>query len=106
MTRNTNAIVTLLLILATILPFAGCGGYPEVSPKTYEIAKVLYRVCNQKESGRLDAVAGLIDKSLAAGEITADEADWLNDIVADGRSGDWDDASAEVRELMEDQVVH
>ena len=82
---------------------SGCG-YGEVSPKAYEIAKALWSICERKDAERLDKVSELIAESEKAGEVTAEEAGWLRDIVEDGRDGDWDDAVEAAREMMSDQV--
>tara|TARA_R110002111_G_C6007511_1_gene374225 strand:- start:366 stop:635 length:270 start_codon:yes stop_codon:yes gene_type:complete len=86
-----------------MIPLSGCG-YPEVSPRTYEISKALYSVCNQKSQERLEIVTKLIQSSLENKEISASEADWLNGIIAQAREGDWQSASKEVRQMMEDQI--
>lgn len=99
--RNRR-LVALAMLCALFLP--GCG-YPEVSPKTYEIAKALYAVCNLQRDDRLPIVIDLIEQSAASGEITRREASWLNAIVAEAESGRWNEAQLEARRLMEDQVT-
>lgn len=86
-----------------MLLIAGCG-YPEVSPKTYELAKAMYSVSNLKREDGIEKVESLIAESLQAGEITDGEADYLREIVQQCRDGEWDDAQQECRRLMEDQV--
>lgn len=93
----------LLVACLMMIPLSGCG-YPEVSPRTYEISKALYSVCNQKSQERLEIVTKLIQSSLENKEISASEADWLNGIIAQAREGDWQSASKEVRQMMEDQI--
>ncbi|MEQ8854460.1 hypothetical protein [Gimesia sp.] len=94
---------TLAVLLAGSLLLTGCG-YPEVSPKTYELSKTLYSVCNQKSSERLKKVQALIQSSLEQEEITSREADWLNGIIKQAEAGEWDEALRESRQIMEDQA--
>ncbi|QDT93715.1 hypothetical protein [Gimesia algae] len=101
--RNQNTLFLTILLLLTLLPLSGCG-YPAVSPKTYEISKALYSVCNQKSTDRLKTVQTLIGSSLQEKEINEKEAGWLNAIVASANAGDWDTATQEARRLMEDQT--
>jgi hypothetical protein len=98
----TYHIAAIIVVLAlSLLP--GCG-YPEVSPKTYEIAKALYSVSNLKREEGLEKVETLINESLHAGEIIEKEADYLREIVQQCRKGQWADAQKKCRRLMEDQV--
>ena len=94
---------SLLVLLFGSLLLSGCG-YPEVSPKTYELSKALYSVCNQKSPERLDKVQALIQSSLNQEEITSREADWLNGIIKQAQAGEWDEALQESRRIMEDQA--
>lgn len=93
----------IVLVALFVMQFNACG-YPEVSPKTYEISKALYSVCNQKNKERLETVTKLIEKSLSNEEISDSEADMLNEIVAQAQADEWEKAMLESRTLMEDQV--
>ncbi|QDT29698.1 hypothetical protein Enr10x_50530 [Gimesia panareensis] len=95
--------LALVLFLCGGLLLSGCG-YPEVSPKTYEISKALYSVCNQKSQERLEAVEELIQSSLEQEEISEREAEWLGEIIRQARQGEWEAALRETRQIMEDQV--
>lgn len=101
--RNQMFLFLMVLSLLTLLPLSGCG-YPAVSPKTYEISKALYSVCNQKSTERLEIVQTLIQSSLKEKEINEREAGWLNAIVASANAGNWENATQEARRLMEDQT--
>ena len=96
-------IFSLVVLLCGSLLLSGCG-YPEVSPKTYELSKALYSVCNQKSTERLVKVQALIQSSLEQEEITSREADWLNGIIKQAQAGEWDEALRESRQIMEDQA--
>jgi hypothetical protein len=92
-----------LILFFCLATFAGCG-YPEVSPKAYEISKAMYRLCNQREDTRIELIARLIEESLESGDISAAEAKLLQEILEEASEGHWDDCAAEVRRLMNDQV--
>ncbi|WP_298861605.1 hypothetical protein [uncultured Gimesia sp.] len=92
-----------LLLIVIALQLNACG-YPEVSPKTYEISKALYSVCNLKSEERLQVVKALIQSSLEKKEINKNEADMLNEIVAQAQANEWEEAMLESRNLMEDQI--
>lgn len=91
-------------LLLVCLLVTGCG-YPEVSPAAYDCAKALYSVCNRKDAPRLDAVEDAIRDAESQGDITATEAGWLRAIVAEARNERWEEAAAEARQLMTDQVT-
>lgn len=90
---------TLVLALGV-----GCGGYGPISPGAYQHATALYGICNQQAAARLDEFAVLVERSRAAGELTDQEAGWLDAIVGDARAGNWTDAGAACRRMMTDQV--
>jgi hypothetical protein len=90
-------------LLLTGFAIAGCG-YGEVSHRGYEHATALYAICNRRDVERLEKYAALVESELVAGDISRKEADWMRAIVAQARSGEWQAASSEVRQLMEDQV--
>ena len=97
---------TYTLVVAAFLVsvlFSGCG-YPEVSPKTYELAKALYSATNLNQVERLDAVETLINDAVEREEISSSEADYLLGIISRARDGDWEHAQQETRKLMEDQI--
>ncbi len=83
--------------------FAGCG-YPEVSPKTYEISKALYSACNRKSAEHVTKASELIEVHHESGNLSEREAKWLREIVRDAESGSWEAATLEARQLMEDQI--
>lgn len=97
--RN-NGTVLLLVALLTL----GCGGYPEVSPKTNELAMALYGACNRKSEDSLTKASELIDQAHQANEINSSEQKWLQQIVEKAESGDWEEAMLEAREIMDDQA--
>lgn len=78
--------------------------YPKISPKAYEYATALYSASNQHSADRLDILNELIDDSQAKQEIAAEESRWLHAIVDQARSGQWQEAVAECRVLLDCQV--
>lgn len=93
-------IAGLLVGLATM----GCGGYGQVSPAAYEHAKALYTASNLQSAASVERAEELIAADLDSGALTAREAGWLRDIVADCRAGNWKAAQKSARQIMEDQV--
>ena len=97
-------LIVLCLILGMLTVFRGCGGYGEVGPKAYEHAKALYSICNRRDADRLEKFSTSLAKAQNAGEVTEKEQAWLEDIVEDAKVGEWEEATAKARRLMEDQV--
>ena len=94
---------TMWLASICLVICAGCG-YPQVSPKAYEISKALYTVCNLKRQDDLDKVADAISTAESASELNEGESGWLIEIVEQARSGEWEAAELESRLILEDQV--
>ena len=88
-------------VALTTIP--GCG-YPEVSPTTYEYAKALVSITNRRASEQLEPLQAQIAESLAQGDVTDQEAEWLTAIINDASAGNWADASTAARRIMEDQI--
>lgn len=92
-------------LIAVIGLFTGQGcSYPEVSPRTYEISKALYSVCNLKRKAELDKVEDAISAAVTASELSENESKWLMAIVERARSGEWEEAAEEARAILQDQV--
>lgn len=94
---------TLALLITMAVLFTGCG-YGEISPAAYDYSMAMYAISNRQATDKLDGVSQQIEASLAAGELTAREAAWLEDIIQDGRRGEWKSAAKASRRMMEDQV--
>ncbi len=91
------------ILLYVPLALVGCG-YGKTSPKAYEIAKALVSICDRQAKDRLDKVAQMVEDAHQVGELSARETEWLRDIIADGRAGNWAKGQAAARELMQAQV--
>ena len=94
--------VAVLLVLGGLFYFN--RGYGEVSPKTYEYATALFSICNRKDEARLEKISEMINESVASEEVSETEAGWLLAIVDEAKSGEWESALEDSRNLMEDQV--
>ncbi len=102
-TRKVLIMVGLLAIaggLAWILN----RGYGKVSPRGYEIATSLLSICNRRDTYRLATIEKLTRESLVAGTLQPREARWFGSIIGKAKSGRWERAAADVRQLMDDQV--
>ena len=93
----------VMLTCVCLVCCLGCG-YPEVSPKAYQISKALYSVCNMKREGDLNKVMDAISKATADSELNDDEAEWLLAIVEKARTGEWDSAAQDARSILKDQI--
>lgn len=104
-TNIAGAIKAGLIALAslTLLSTQGCG-YPEISPRAYELSKTLYSTCSLKRESDLDKITELITQAQSMSELTDSEGEWLAGIVNQARSGDWQSASEEARAILDDQV--
>lgn len=89
--------------LLCALLFCGCG-YSEISPTAYEYAKAIYSLSNRRATDKIAAVEERIAAAAESGELTLNEAGWLNDLCEDCRAGRWEKAQAAARRMMEDQV--
>lgn len=88
-----------------LLAFAtGCGSYGELSPTAYEFAKALYSVSNRQAEDKLEATAQQIQQAQSNGDISPEEADWLQEIIQQSRAGHWKEANQAARQMMEDQI--
>jgi hypothetical protein len=92
-----------ILLATTFVTVAGCG-YGEVSPCAYECATALYSICNRMAEDKLAAVTEHVAQAREAGQLSQQEAEWLEAIVNEAGRGDWQSAARACRAMMEDQV--
>lgn len=106
MSENNKLVllVGLIAVLAVIFTVRGCGGYGEVGTEAYEYAKALYSICNRRDTKRLEQFSDSLKAAREAEEISEKEYAWMEDIIAEARAGNWEKATADSRQLMEDQV--
>ena len=98
---NANSCLLVLVVIGLLMT-VGCRKYGPVSDSTYEYASALYSICNLKDQQRLDAFRQKIEQ---ADSIPGKEKDWILDIVGQAESGNWSEASARARTLLEEQVL-
>ena len=96
--------VALSYLLLVFTGVVGCSRYSAISPEAYQYTKALYSVCNRRDELRLTNVAQQIDTARAESQLTANEADWLDEIIIVAQAGNWQEATRNARQLMEAQV--
>ena len=97
--KFAGAVVGIVLLVSTV----GCG-YGEVSSETYDYAMALYSVCNSRDAQRLETFNEQFANAKAEGLVSANESQVLTAIIEEAQAGEWESATAEVRELLEAQV--
>lgn len=101
--RGVVVPVACLLLVGAAACYWMNRGYGEVSPLTYEISKALYGACQTKSDQRLRKVDALIEGKMGS-MLPDNERQWLEDIVAQARDGQWEVAARQARRMLEDQV--
>jgi len=90
----------VVLVLSGLI--CGCG-HPQVSPGTYELAKVIDNVCAYRKPEQVEAARELIRKEHSAKSISDSEQTLLMEILDQAQSGDWQGAGLEARKLLQAQ---
>jgi hypothetical protein len=98
-TKQVLVLASLLLLPAVF----GCQQYGQVSDQSYQYASALLAICNLQNEERLEAVKAKIEDD---SELSVDERQWLLQIVANAESGDWEQATNRVRQMMDEQVAN
>ena len=102
--RGSQMTVGRTLVLAALLISLGCGGYGDVSPAAYDFAKAVYSITNRQAADRLQPVSQQVTAAESSGDLSSQEAAWLQDIIEDATRGEWKSANESARRIMEDQV--
>jgi len=100
---NCRIWATAIIAVALCLPLTGCGNYPEISPKAFELAKLLDNACDARQPAQLEKFREMVDQSHEAEEITDSEKSWLLKITTTAESGQWENAAEEVRQMLLNQ---
>lgn len=82
---------------------SGCGD-GEVRLQAYQYSKALYSICNRQDVARLDQIVSGVERDLASGQLSEQEAEWLMAIVNQAQHADWERASQTARSSLEDQI--
>lgn len=90
--------------LLTIVTASGCGRYGNVNAAAYDSATALYSISNRKAEDKLPVMIEQIHAAKTAGDLSQQEAEWLEEIVGDARDGNWESAANASRRMMEEQV--
>lgn len=101
--RRLRAGRRLIVLLLGGALLTGCGGYPKVGPAAFELAKVLYTVCNAENEEQLEEFRDLVKDKHQNGELTDEERSLLLEIADTADAGHWDRAEREARQLLLDQ---
>lgn len=104
MTIYQTVIVCAALLCVLAFGVQGCREYGEVNQETFGHATALYSACNQKNLNRLETCAQLLTDAVASDRVSSTEANYLAEIIAAGRKGNWEEAQAMARQLMTDQA--
>jgi hypothetical protein len=90
-----------LALLFIGLVLGGCQRYGRVEPRTYEYAQALVAAASAKQEDRLAAVKAKVADD---GELDERGRGYLLSIIAVAEQGNWEEAEAEARRLMSEQV--
>jgi hypothetical protein len=109
MNKSRKSVWATVQILSALLAFvvtstAGCGSYGEISPAAYDYATALYSISNQKAKDKLVGIGEQIKTARESGDLSQQEAEWLEAILSDSCNGKWESAVKACRAMMEDQV--
>ena len=96
------AVVGVVIVVSTLM--VGCGGYGRVSDTAYDFALALHAICNSQAADKLPLFEEKLEAAKADGTLTPREAQWLEEILASARAGDWQSATRESRALLAAQV--
>ena len=83
--------ITSGLLLAILLTFVGCGP-PQVKPNNLRLIASLRTALSAKNSEWLQQNIELIDKRHADGQMSDDEYEEFQAIIAKAKAGDWQGA--------------
>lgn len=94
-----KAIVLAVLTIFTI----GCGK-TTLGTDAYHLVGALDRIFEKRDPQQLQLASEKVKEELAAGKITATEAELLNGLISKAENDNWDRASKDARQLLSDQT--
>ena len=80
------------------------SGYGEITESGYQYARSLYTVCNQHDEGRLATIHSRIEEDYKEGKLSDRDYRYLTTLIDLAKSGDWNGAQEEIRQLLEAQL--
>jgi hypothetical protein len=104
MRRPVSPPIAYLLAALLVCPCLGCG-YGETSRGCYDLATAIYSIANRRAATELELAEKLIHETAQAGDITAREQAWLQEMIDQARDGEWSETARAARGLMEAQAA-
>jgi hypothetical protein len=90
---------------AMLLMVPGCGSHqPAIAKGNVKLVEKLHAAVLAKNMEWLEATSKQIDASRQQGKLSDEENAALEAIVAVGRRGNWDEANAELKALIQAQI--
>lgn len=89
----------LILAASSILLAAGCG-QPTVAPHNLRLTATLRTAISARNTDWLEKNAALVAERYTAGEMSDEEREKFDAIIAKARSGDWESAERDVVRLQ------
>lgn len=99
-----KTVLTVTACTLAIILLMRPAKYGEVNKLTYEIGSALYSACNRQDTPRLESIEKCIESGAGNSELSTQETQWLTGILRLAQQGEWANARAKARRLMEDQI--
>lgn len=94
----------VLILLVAVGYWLQRPAYGEIGRKGYDYAMALSSACSGRSQARVAKISQMITQSEEAGELNAAESNWLQQIVQQTNTGNWETAYENVRLLMQCQT--
>ena len=106
LSKGSMAGVALAAMLLVVLVayWLNRPAFGEISDRGYDYAMALGSACNGKNADKIAKIRQMIDQSVKQGELETKEAAWLKGIADQAADGQWEQACASVRTLMQEQT--
>ena len=79
-------------------------GYGTISGEAYDLALASYGACLAKSESRVEKIEAMLNESEYSEKLSERETRWFRDLIAQTRSGRWNQATPIAKRMMEDQV--
>ncbi len=97
-----RAKTTFGVVLLTVIVLCGCGR-PQVAPKNLRLTASLRTALSAQDREWLDQNAEVIDERHQSGEMSGEEYEAFQAILAEARAGNWHEAEEEALRLQKAQ---